>query len=317
MLSDKTANVARGKWRGILMSLGLPEEFLKNKHGPCPLCNSDKNFRFDDKEGRGTWICTCGSGDGINLAMEFTGRPFYEIASEIDSMVGNVKYDAPNEQSGMTAEQKRNALRATYKATQPLQSGDLVDRYLTARGVGEVTYPDSLRFAPSIRDGDGGIRPAMVAMIVDRTGKPVSMHRTFLRPDGRAKAEMECPRKIMPGELPEGSCVRLSEYVSGGALGIAEGIETAMSASAMYGLPVWSAINTALLKKWLPPEGCKQIAIFADNDPKYGGQAAAFLLAHRLAVRDYEVSVHVPDTAGIDWNDLHLSQVRLSVVNNG
>ncbi len=31
-------------------------------------------FRFDDKEGRGTWICNhCGAGDGADLAMKVTG----------------------------------------------------------------------------------------------------------------------------------------------------------------------------------------------------------------------------------------------------
>ena len=27
---------ARGRWRGILASLGIPESFLSGKHGPCP-----------------------------------------------------------------------------------------------------------------------------------------------------------------------------------------------------------------------------------------------------------------------------------------
>jgi phage/plasmid primase-like uncharacterized protein len=34
----KTLDAARGKWRGILLSLGIDEKYLRNKHGPCPLC---------------------------------------------------------------------------------------------------------------------------------------------------------------------------------------------------------------------------------------------------------------------------------------
>lgn len=312
MFHERTTHVARGKWRGILLTLGVPEASLSgrhNEHRPCPLCHSKDNFRFDDVDGRGTWVCTCGAGDGIKLAIEYTGKPFKEVASMIDEMVGNVKADSIPAKPIMTDEQRRNTLRDTYKATQPVQPGDLVHRYLETRGVEELLYPDALRFAPKLRDGEGGIRPCMVAMVSRPDGKPVSMHRTFLKSDGSGKAEMASPRKMMPGELPEGACIRLSEYVAGGPLGIAEGIETAMSASALYDMPVWAAINSAILKKWLPPDGCTEVAVFGDNDPKFGGQSAAWALAHRLAVKGFEVSIHIPEQVGADWNDVMRAKI--------
>lgn len=306
MFHDRTANAAKGKWRGILLTLGLPEKCLQDRHGPCPLCGGNDRFRWDNREGRGTYICSqCGAGDGMKLAIEYTGKDFREVAAEIDRMVGNLKADTPKRE--MTDQTRRDVLRDTYRATERVKEGDLVHRYLAARGVDDLIYPDALRFAPNLRDGEGGIRPAMVAMVCGPDGKPVSMHRTFLKPDGSGKAEMASPRKMMPGELPEGACVRLSEYVPGGALGIAEGIETALSASAMFGIPVWSAINSAILKKWLPPEGCEEVAIFGDSDPKFGGQAAAWALAHRLAVKGISVTVHLPSEIGTDWNDIHLA----------
>lgn len=307
---NRTIHAARGKWRGILLTLGLPESCLKDKHGPCPLCDSRNNFRWDNNDGSGSYICTCGAGDGMKLAIEYTGKPFKDVARMIDEMVGNVRADAIPAKPVLTDEQRRNALRDTYKVTQPVEAGDLVHRYLATRGVEELIYPDALRFAPKLRDGEGGIRPCMIAMVAGPDGKPVSMHRTFLKPDGSGKAEMAAPRKMMPGELPEGSCIRLGEYVAGGPLGIAEGIETALSASAIYGLPVWAAINSAILKKWLPPEGCQEVAIFGDNDPKFGGQAAAWALAHRLAVKGFEVSVKIPDEPGTDWNDVLMREQR-------
>jgi putative DNA primase/helicase len=304
---EKTTHAAKGKWKGILMTFGLPADALTGKHSKCPLCGSKDNFRFDNKDQRGTYICTCGAGDGMKLAMEYTGRSFRDLAPAIDEMLGNVTPDTCQPQAGLSADQIRDALRDTYRATEVVKPGDLVDRYLQSRGVGDTAYPDGLRFAPKLRDGDGGIRPAMVAMVVDVAGKPVSMHRTFLKSDGSGKAEMQNPRKMMPGTLPEGACVRLSEFVPGGALGIAEGIETALAASALFEMPVWSAINTAILKKWMPPEGCQEVAIFADNDAKFGGQGAAYTLAHRLAVKGARVTVHVPDRAGRDWNDVLLA----------
>lgn len=308
MFHDKTVNAAKGKWRGILLTLGLPENCLKDKHGPCPMCGGADRFRWDNRDGRGTYICgQCGAGDGMKLAIEYTGKPFAEVASMIDEMVGNLKPEAPRRE--MSDDQRRNILRDTYKATVPVAPGDLVHRYLEGRGVDELIYPAALRFASSLRDGDGGTRPAMVAMVVGPDGKPVTMHRTFLKPDGSDKAEMASPRKIMPGEVPDGSCVQLCEYVVGGALGIAEGIETALSASALYTMPVWAAINSALLKKWLQPEGCNEVVVFGDNDPKFGGQAAAWALAHRLATKGVSVTVKIPEQPGTDFNDVWKAQV--------
>ncbi|MEX3315699.1 toprim domain-containing protein [Sulfitobacter sp. PS-8MA] len=304
MFHRRTADAAKGKWRGILLTFGLPETCLKDKHGPCPLCESKDNFRWDNKDGSGSYICTCGAGRGTDLAMAYTGKSFKEVADAIDGMVGNMKVEAPKPE--MPEQTRRDILRDTYKATQPVAPGDLVHRYLENRHIEELIYPPALRFAPKLRDGQGGIRPAMIAMVgVHGQEKFVSMHRTFLAHDGSGKAEMAAPRKMMPGELPDGACVMLSEY-TGGPLGIAEGIETAMSASAIYGIPVWATISTAIMAKWLPPAGCDEVAIFADNDAKFGGQMAAYTAAHRMAVRGVKVTVHTPPNAGEDWNDVHM-----------
>lgn len=304
MYHEKTTLAAKGKWRGILMAFGIPAEYLKNKHGPCPLCGGQDRFRWDNSEGKGTYICgQCGAGDGMKLALEYTGKPFPELASEIDKMLGNLKSEPVR--PTLSDEDKRTILRKAYKSTQKAADGDLVHKYLTHRALGDFVCTNSIRASNGMTDGEGGFRPCMVAMVVDKAGKPVTMHRTFLKPDGSDKAEMAAPRKLMPGELPEGSCVRLTDYVDGQPLGIAEGIETAMAASLIYRIPVWSTINSAMMKKWCPPDGCEAVSIFGDNDPKFAGQAAAYHLAHRLAVSGISVTVHIPDFDGCsDWNDV-------------
>ena len=309
MFHDRTATASKGKWRGILLQIGVPEIVLHDKHGPCPLCGGADRFRWDNKDGRGSYICSqCGAGDGMKLAMSFTGQSFPDMASQIDGIIGNIKPDTEAPRVGLTDEERRIALRAVWSATAQAVPGDLADKYLTARGVGDTSYPKALRFGASLRDGDGGVRPCMVAIVSGPDGKPVTLHRTFLRPDGLAKAEMPAPRKLMPGKLPDGACVMLSEYSGSGPLGVAEGVETALSASALYSLPVWAAINSNMLAKWSPPDGCDEVAIFGDNDPKFGGQAAAFALAHRLAVAGILVTVHIPTRSGCDWNDIHLGK---------
>ena len=116
---------------------------------------------------------------------------------------------------------------------------------------------------------------------------------------------MASPRKMMPGQLPDGACVMLSDWPGYGAIGVAEGIETALAASARFEIPVWAAISSNMLAKWNPPVGAEEVAIFGDNDPKFGGQAAAYSLAHRLAVKGLNVSVHIPQLPGTDWADQH------------
>jgi putative DNA primase/helicase len=306
---EKTSHAAKGKWRGILMALGVPDAALVNKHGPCPLCGGNDRFRWDNVEGRGTYICThCGAGDGFKLATEFTGKSFAEIAPEIDTLLGNHKFETDKPKPVLTDQQRLDALKAVWVDTRPIAQGDLAHRYLTARGVGEVIYPDALRFG-TLRDGEGGVRPCMVAL-VGRYGQPKfdTMHRTFIREDGLAKAEMSSPRKIMPGEIPDGASVMLSRWTESGTLGIAEGIETALSASALFDIPVWAAINSTMLEKWIPPAGCQEVAIFGDNDTKFGGQAAAYRLAHRLSVKGVSVTVSIPSTPNWDWNDDLLSR---------
>lgn len=302
MFHEKTTSAARGKWRGILLTLGVPSSALKNRHGPCPLCGGNDRFRFDDKEGSGSWICNvCGAGGGMDLAMKFTGKGFRELAPEIDNMLGNLKPEAPRRE--MSEETRRDILRRTWLETKQMIAGDLADVYLQSRGLGELVYPPSLRFHPSMRDGDGGVHPCMVALVGLPGQRPATMHRTFLRKDGMGKAEIPCPRKLMPGDVPDGACVQLSEY-TGGPLGVAEGIETAMAASAMFDLPVWAAISAGMLRKWMPPEGCTDVAIFGDNDHKFAGQAAAYDLAHKLAARkNIAVTVHIPSVTGTDWAD--------------
>jgi len=310
MHHQKTAHAAKGKWRGVLMALGIPEQFLKDDHGPCPMCGGKDRFRWDNKDGHGGYICgQCGAGSGFDLAMKYIGKSWPDIARQIDDLLGNIKPDTVQAKREMSDEDRRQALRSVWQTTEPAQPGDLVHEYMRSRNIEELIYPKALRFAKSMRDGEGGLRAAMVAVVSDSEGTPCTLHRTFLKPDGSGKAEMQSPRKMMPGPIPDGACVRLSEW-SSGPLGIAEGIETAMSASAFFDMPVWSAINSNMLSKWTPPEGCDEVAIFGDNDSKFAGQAAAYALAQRLSVKGIAVTVHIPKIVGTDWADEWMLQAR-------
>ncbi|MBF0141444.1 MAG: hypothetical protein HQL74_14335 [Magnetococcales bacterium] len=72
--AETVRNSAHGQWREIHSALGLEARFLSNKHGPCPFCGGIDRFRYDDKDGSGSFFCPqCGPGDGLSLAAKLMG----------------------------------------------------------------------------------------------------------------------------------------------------------------------------------------------------------------------------------------------------
>lgn len=304
-LKPRTADQAIGRWPGILQALGIDPVFLTKKHGPCPMCGGKDRFRFDDKEGKGTWFCSgCGSGDGFKLLQELKGYTFKEAAQEVDRIIGTIPLGPITAQR--TDESKIEALKSVWAAAKPVTRGDPVWLYLNRRlGLEEV--PADLHYHPALRytDTDGkdlGRFPAMLGRIRYPDGQGASIHRTYLTEDGH-KARVPQAKKIMAGKPLNTAAVRLGEVA--GYMGIAEGIESALGAAKRFGLPVWAATNTALLESWVPPEGVERILIAGDNDAgsSWAGQAAAYNLAKRLVRDGYAVEVKIPGVAGKDWAD--------------
>lgn len=299
---------AAGQWHGLLAIAGLDQHTLSGQHCPCPMCGGTDRFRFDDREGLGTWICSrCGAGDGPALLMRVVGLDFKGAAEFVRENCGSVVAEKPK--PTMTEQDRRRGLRDLWRTSKPIQKGDLVDIYLRDRGIDLPKFPQDLRFAP--RAACTGVvkeRPAMLALLRDQAATPITIHRTYLADDGIGKADMDAPRKLMPGQIPEGVCVRLGS--SREHIGIAEGIETALAAMLLqrpeHRFPVWSAVNAMLLEKWLPPDGVKRVTIFADNDKSFTGHKASGILAYRLATKEIEVDVRMPLRAGTDWNDVLL-----------
>ncbi|MEY5100378.1 MAG: hypothetical protein RJA36_3097 [Pseudomonadota bacterium] len=63
---EEARTAARGRWRAeILPSLGISVPDTSRKHGPCPGCGGLDRFRFDDKDGEGSFICGQGGGEPL------------------------------------------------------------------------------------------------------------------------------------------------------------------------------------------------------------------------------------------------------------
>jgi putative DNA primase/helicase len=307
MMQLRVKDRARGKWFGILTGIGIDPSYLRNEHGPCPLCGTGRDrWRWDDKSGDGTFYCNqCvpHAGSGVDLVMRFKGLSFHEAALLIESLIGRAPVEPqPVKPNNTPAKQqaRKDFLNELWRFAKPVRRNDVVDRWLRNRGIELSIFPAVLRCHPSVcyRGDPNTYHPAMIAMVTDPSGKPVTIHKTHLTADGQ-KAPVADPRMFMPGTIPPGSAVRLMP--AGPKLAIAEGIETAMAVMKLFGLPCWAALDANKLERFEPPPNVEQLLIMADNDTNGTGQTAAEKLAKRLSIK---CEIHVPNQGETDWNDV-------------
>jgi putative DNA primase/helicase len=291
-----------GRWPDILMHLGIDSRFLRNRHGPCPVCGGKDRYRFSNKNGCGMFFCNqCGAGDGFKLIMLTKRIAFAEAVRLVEPLVGMARRELPKS----PARTSLNELRRMWRDSWPVKTDNTAGRYLMRRCKID-RFPKALRHIDTLPYWEGGeprYFPGMLACVTAPDDRAIQLYRTYLA-DPDQKAPVECPRRMMPGEVVRGSAVRLAE-LDGATLGIAEGIETALSASLLHQLPVWAAIGTAGLESWWPPAGIERVVIFADNDRNGAGEAAAYTLKHRLLIKGIEAKVQSPPEG--DWNDYHQS----------
>ena len=301
MSLEKTTQAARGRWRGILGALGIDPKFLDGKHHGCPFCGGKDRFRFDDKDGTGSYFCSgCGAGSGMDLVMNSRGWDFARAAREVDGLVGTIPHQEARAER--TEEQKRESIRNLLRSARPVTPDTPACLYLESR-CGHLTgLTEDLRAHASLRHAEsGGSHPALLAIMRYPDGRGASVHRTYLTARG-AKAPVDPVRKIMAGFPLEGSAVRLGPIQE--CLGIAEGIETAICAGKLFGFPVWAGISANGLLAWIPPEGVRRVVICGDNDANAVGQAAAWEKARRLIAAGFQVEVRIPPVVGQDWADV-------------
>lgn len=347
-LSEKIERLATGNWPGILEAAHVDARHLVNKAGPCPVCGNPKpKFRFDNKGGRGTWICTCGAGDGMKLLMACTEKSFTEAAlwvlDHLDDPERAKKIIArsrqfPSSEADLTPEkieERRRLFRRVWKASSRAEPGDALWTYLTRRLPGLAEIPRCIRLhpgleyrgpgAPGKQDRGYGRHPVMLAAMVDDDGRCCNLHRTYLTADGHKLSLLEDgvelpSKKLMPAVGARSYSVRLAEH--SGKLGVAEGIETALAAMIAKGLPTWAVVSTAGMKSFNVPADVQELTIFADNDNvTRQGKRPGFDAANALAQRDdvvtrvragtLKVKVVTPARRGQDMADMLLEMAAL------
>lgn len=339
---SEARDYASGNWDYVLRALApglLPAlDMQGRRHVACPVHGGRHNdaFRmFKDFNQTGGCVCnTCGQfHDGfetLKWANGWTAREAVEAVTGLfkfgDGKMRPRVRGVPPPPSGNTAEeneQLRLSLNRAWLDSLPITTRDAepVRRYFKNRGI-SLGLPETLRYHPALAYFDPmtkrviGRYPAMLAMVSGVKGNAVTIHRTYLKNDGR-KADVESPKKLMAypdDRTVTGGAIQFCSF--GRVLAVAEGIETAMAVMQATGIPTWPTVNAVMLENFVPPSSVEQLIVFADKDrptqlkPKGTGQEAAIQLVKRawgLGVKATAItpSGEIPDgEKSLDWLDV-------------
>lgn len=294
----------------VLNSYGL--EVTSNKHIDCVVCGKHKKMRINWYNGDVRAICVCGSYGLFDLLIEVTGKDFKTIASEIDRDFGN---NYRPEKTPKKDTSRRDKAIHLFKTAQRIKDTDAFT-YLQSRGI-YVTPTGGAKFGSCYDHYEKRSIPAMIALASTEYGEPRQLHVTYIEDGKKAdvltqrKMHSLAPKTLQDRESNEPISIKLFEATD--ILGVSEGIETALSAKQLYGVPTWSCMNATYLKKFRAPTGVKTLYVFADNDKNGTGHAAAFECARGniLCSNDVEkVVVRWPEEHGKDFNDALVEGIR-------
>ncbi|SAK57549.1 Zinc-binding domain of primase-helicase [Caballeronia temeraria] len=334
-MNAKRLKLSPEQWVTLLHKYGVPESSLTGKSGSCPICGGNDRFTYDNKRGRGDWVCRkCNNGDpkagdGFELICKVAGMSFRELMLELEG--GSLaearqcraqQAAAPAPGRKVDPEWARKRLESMWDRATLIGSDGLVPRYLRARVPG-LTAPPSQALRQAMLDYRHekkviGQWPGIIARFTLPDGRLGTLHRTFLERSTVAKATIVTnDGEILPAKLNDvtlhklnGGAVRLMDPVDG-EIGVAEGLETAYAAHMQFGVPTWYCLNRILLADFVVPDGLgiRVVHIFADFDaidPRTGkspGVDAALKLAKRLRAEGYTAVIHRPKKRETDFAD--------------
>lgn len=198
---------------------------------------------------------------------------------------------------------RRQCAQRIWDDARPL-SGTPAEIYLRRRRI--AILPHTLRFHPRTPLGRGDavdFRPAMIAAMHDGglhdEGRFVAIQRTFFdRDDARRARDLPDPRMTLG--RPDRAAVMLAPATT--ILGLAEGVETALSAMILFDIPVWATLGSERLHQIAIPDRVTRLVLFPDNDIAGEIGAASAFQAYAMAGRTIETEY--PPAGFKDWNDV-------------
>ena len=312
---------AIGHWLRIYRASGIAID-ESGKHGKCPLCGREgaKGMRYTDTTGNGQCICTCQPKgiDGWGLLQEFhygsqnqeNFKRTLDIVREIIRVSGPLKKLNPRKEKLMSPLE----LRGMVKDIVPYKTGDMIDSYLTSRGI-KARPSQRVGLHPGlVHPVTKKLHPVMCGLWQMPDGRVPGFQRTFFDNHGGILTDVEKgQRKLMTRKTiasNTGGSIRMMDIGGSTVLGLSEGIESGLALSEFMGTetPVWACTTANLLERWvMSPEVEEQVDCFViavDADASFTGQAASYALAKRLRLKGKCVNLVIPDKLGCDLVDI-------------
>lgn len=319
-----------GRWNEIFNEFG--SERLKvamanpGKHCPSPinLASQKNGFRLDKdfniKGGLGfDNSLSTPTISGINIIANITGQDTKTVTHQIHKFIDGNQFDTFAIREEIKQHQElqknkdleklefnRNLIKDILK--QPVDN-KFRDEYLKHRGLEQAIsiLNNDIRSIPNLYFDKKTTLPAMVSVVRNEDNKIAFLHRTFLDEKGN-KANVENVKKVTGKtredayQRPYFAQVNNPKNLNSKTINIAEGIETALAVALITknSDKVISAINANGLTRYKPPQGIKNINIWADNDSK--GIEAAKKLKKNLTGK-IKIQVYIPKERGHDFLD--------------
>lgn len=290
----------------------------------------------------GVAMCTCGVyADGFAVLHKARGGRFIDVLKEVDEYLNGSAAPAPapvkktvvsakapsaEEQAAKDAEilAKAKALWSNGKTFDPQVYKYYIERGIDPRileDIQNVRTVSSLAYWHTVDKKlvKLGSFPAKLALMQDAEDNLAAVHRTWLSPDRKAKAPVPKARKLSESPNAAGAAIRLFDAKGSDVLGLTEGIETALGVRQLCSggyfdglgkIPVWACFAERNIRNFQIPEWLlgtlTKIIIFADNDERGTGLAAATEFKERMAIEQPHlvVEIRLPDVVGHDWLDV-------------
>lgn len=292
------AEIEEAKRRTSLVALVGKRVALKKRGrdhwGLCPFHDEKSpSFKVDPK---GFFKCHgCGAGgDAITWLEKMERMTFEEAVKALrnDWVPAGIPKTAPACAPVPVEDRQPNIdAKEIWDKAVPAK-GTLVEEYLRARGIRvPAAYWSELRFAPRLYHGMAKRAfPAMIARLSDDRGF-MCIQRTWI---DLSKPENDFKADVMPNKMTLGLmlCAAVRFGQPDEMLGLAEGVESALSARALYSVPTWATLSCVRLKQIEIPKTVKVITIFGDQDVH--GKAEAFEACEVYERKGYRAELVFP-----------------------
>lgn len=260
--------------------------------GACPVCNYKTGFSLTERNGKLLVHCAVSGCTFEQIREALTQRGFWPRHEP--------------ERKRESADNGERARKLWNRGSLLFAGGgwSVAVDYLRNRGIDlDALLPNNicgvLRFVPDCYHRTKVKVPAMLALVEHQVHGPMAVHRTWLKPDGSGKADLD-PNKMTLGPR-DGGAIRLAPVGPNGELAVGEGIESSLSFMQLTGTPTWSAISAGGIEALILPPKARLITIACDADPV--GIKAAHRAARRWLAEGRRVWIAKPP-AGRDFNDV-------------